>query len=76
MKKTMKAAAAAACMGLIMGVAASFDELLCPPDNSIYGHYVRVVYKYLQEHPAELQPRDSVLVPKAMESALPCSKKP
>ena len=76
MKKAMKAAAAAACMGLIIGVADSFNELLCPPENSIYGQYFRVVYRFVQQHPAEVQEGGAVPVPNAMESALPCSKEP
>jgi hypothetical protein len=65
------------CTGLISGVADSWDEFtFCLPTHSTRGQYVRVVYKYLQEHPAELQERDSVLVLKALKAAWPCPKKP
>ena len=65
------------CMGLISGVADGLDGLsFCLPTHSTYGQYVRVVHKYLQENPAELQEGDSVLVLKALKAAWPCPKKP
>ena len=75
---------AASCMGTLRGaiainamyrVALSDKEdkaLFCPPDNATIGQSVRVVVKYLEDHPAELHEQDSLLIVKALDGAFPC----
>jgi len=61
------------CIGIISGV----NDLLAGlhqidnPDGSTKGQYIRVVTKYLNDHPEELSERDSVLVIKALKAAFP-----
>ena len=65
------------CVGLVSGVADTFDRLsFCLPGGGAYGQNVRVVHKYLQENPAELQKSDTILVAKALAAAWPCPKRP
>lgn len=46
--------------------------LFCLPDGIQPGQWVRIVTKYLQEHPEKLHQRDSLLVVQALMSAFPC----
>jgi hypothetical protein len=61
------------CFGLVTGVGDMLqgDHLVSFPDDSNIGQMVRVVVKYLTEHPAELADKDSILVMRALMSAFP-----
>jgi len=48
-------------------------EFFCLPDNSIpVGQGVRVVVKYLNDHPEKLNKKDSLLVIEALSNVFPC----
>jgi hypothetical protein len=65
------------CTGLVSGVADSLGGFrFCRPEGSTYGQFTRIVYKYLQEHPENLQLPDSALVIRALAAGLPCPSKP
>jgi len=66
------------CQGMVSGVGDLLSAVgwACAPGGVNLGQVTRVVYKYLQEHPTELQERDTVLVSRALERAWPCPKKP
>ena len=56
------------CLGLVTGVS---DMLhLCP--SSPYGQRVRVVVKFLEDHPEKLSLRGTMLVRQALMAAFPC----
>ena len=59
------------CSGLVEGVS-DISPKVCPPEHTSYGQEARVVVKYLQDHPEELNLRDTVLVERALERAFPC----
>jgi hypothetical protein len=66
------------CVGMVKGVS---DELIlngwaCMPSEVTIGQQIRVVHKYLQEHPTELQEIDTVLTHRALVRAWPCNRKP
>ncbi len=44
----------------------------CPPSGVTVGQLSRVVVAYLNEHPADLHLRDTVLVLRTMRDAFPC----
>jgi hypothetical protein len=74
------------CMGFIRGyvnsvrlyesalVTLGHNNFLCPPIAPV-GQYVRVVHKYLQDHPEKLHYDEGVLVFDALKEAFPCPKK-
>jgi len=53
----------------------NYTPRFCPPVRftPTSGHYVRVVHKYLQDHPADLHQRDTSLVIAALREAFPCA---
>jgi hypothetical protein len=59
------------CRGIVEGVSSASPKV-CPADNATYGQEVRVVVKYLQDHPEELHLRNTTLVEKALAKAFPC----
>lgn len=69
------------CLGLTQGVRQTMqyqnDELpakyrTCFPEGMTNGQGVRIVLKYLQDHPAELQDHAMFLVHRAYKAAYPC----
>jgi Rap1a immunity proteins len=60
------------CLGMVSGVASMLT--LCP-EQMKYGQLVRVVVKYLQDHPEKLQLRDTTLIKQALLAAFPCQAK-
>ena len=71
----------AACLGIVHGVADMidvWDDSLGGsglPEGYTTGQGVRIVVKYLQTHPEELNQRDTVLIFKALRQAFPLKKK-
>ena len=67
------------CHGTIAGIAA-ISELLpaefrsCPPANAPRSQAVRVVVKYLEDHPGELNKDLEQLIVTALREAWPCKK--
>jgi len=59
------------CRGIVEGVSNASPKV-CPPENSTYGQQVRVVVKYMQDHPEELHMRNTTLLEKALAKAFPC----
>ena len=49
--------------------------LFCPPDGTTNGQAVRIVVKYLRDHPEELHKHDSVLAFTALKAAFPCANR-
>lgn len=47
---------------------------ICLPEAPL-GQYVRVVHKFLQDHPNELHTNEGTLVFRALKEAFPCPKK-
>jgi hypothetical protein len=62
------------CSGLVAGVS-SASPRVCPDDGVTGGQQIRVVLKYLQDHPEELHLDDALLVDRALAKAFPCPKK-
>ena len=69
------------CRGLLRGLILSMqyyrvssrkDALYCTPDDITSEQAVRVVVKYLEEHPEELHETDAILATKAFMQAFPC----
>jgi hypothetical protein len=61
------------CRGLVQGVSDASPRV-CPGENVTHGQQVRVVVKYLQDHPEELDKLGSTLVDKALAKGFPCKK--
>jgi len=70
------------CLGLVSGVwhthmmmVDEFDSrsAFCPTASVSAGEMARVVNRYLQTHPAELDQWDTVLILRAFMAAYPCS---
>ena len=70
------------CFGLTKGVMETIDlvskissdlESCFPKVGMTYGQYVRIVTKYLQDHPEELQSNESILILSALGAAYPCN---
>jgi hypothetical protein len=61
------------CRGLISGVADASPRV-CPNGQVTHGQQVRIVLKYLQDHPEELHLLNSVLVEQALAKSFPCGK--
>lgn len=47
---------------------------ICLPDRPIYDQQVRVVVKYLRDHPEDLHHPRAILVFEALKTASPCEK--
>jgi hypothetical protein len=61
------------CLGLIAGVAEA-SPLVCYANGVTNGQSLRVVVKFLQDHPEKLNERDTTLIREALAQAFPCSK--
>ena len=61
------------CNGLVEGVG-DVSPRVCRDSSVTYGQQLRVVVKYLQDHPEELHLRNTALVEKALAKAFPCGK--
>jgi Rap1a immunity proteins len=61
------------CVGLVSGVA-SVSPKVCASEGVTLGQSVRVVYKYLQDHPEKLNLRDAQLIEEALSRAFPCKQ--
>lgn len=61
------------CHGVVHGVSSvlQFSGELSIPDGTTGGQLIRIVEKYLQDHPEELNESDSKLVVKALTKAFP-----
>ena len=59
------------CMGIVSGVSFSSPKV-CPTEGVKLRQSIRVVYKYLQDHPERLNLRDAQLVEEALAHAFPC----
>ena len=60
------------CRGMIEGVS-SASPRVCPDSDSRYSvQEVRIVLKYLEDHPEELNQRNTTLIDKALSRAFPC----
>jgi len=67
------------CLGVVQGVTDMLllyqDQLpqkFCVPQNVTYGQGVRIVVKYIQDHPSVLNNKDTVLVLAAYADAYGC----
>ena len=59
----------------IIGVARPGSQLFCPPKNGIQNEqYIRILVKWLNDHPDELHKSAKVSVFIAMSEAFPCNK--
>jgi len=61
------------CEGITQGVG-YVSPKVCTMDNVTLVQAIRVVVKYLQDHPEELDQRNSLLVERALAKAFPCQK--
>lgn len=62
------------CDGLVYGIS-NASPRVCPDKEVTNGQSVRVVLKYLQDHPEELHLDNAVLVERALALAFPCGDK-
>jgi len=62
------------CDGLVQGVSYMrvLTDAVCFREGITPGQRIRVVIKYLNDHPAELDEEGAYLVAKAMHQAFPC----
>ena len=58
------------CRGMIEGVSKASPRVCL--DDVTYAQEVRIVLKYLQDHPEEIHQRNAILVDKALSRAFPC----
>jgi hypothetical protein len=85
-EKPHQALEAGYCWGLLRGLAnmnmawqdhtKDTSMFFCMPTESTTGQWMRVVVKYLQEHPERLHEEDITLASLAFTSAFPCPPKP
>ncbi len=68
------------CMGVVQAVTDMLtlyqDKLpikFCMPGNITYGQSVRIVTKYMLDHPVDLNAHDSIIVLLALKDAYPCN---
>jgi hypothetical protein len=61
------------CRGLTEGITAASSRI-CPAASVTYGQEIRVVVKFLQDHPEKLNLRGVQLVDDALANAFPCAK--
>lgn len=52
-----------------------YERRSCIPTNAEYDQIIRVVVKYLRDHPERLHEHRRVLIPDAIGAAFPCPKK-
>jgi hypothetical protein len=67
------------CNGYIAGISEMADTILnpgfiCPSDNITARQLVRIVIKYLNDHPEQLHERKPKVVLRALVEAFPCKK--
>jgi len=81
LSETGSAAKGNTCYGFVTGIEdahyffTALDEMSpqwCPPDNMTAGQLIRVVTKYLQEHPEKLHFAAAGSVSNALKLAFPC----
>ena len=60
------------CMGYVEGVADAYTDS-CAPESVELGQEIRVVVKYLNDHPENLHLRRAELTKAALKQAFPCS---
>lgn len=65
--------AAEYCVGYINGFVDA-DERHCPPEGVTMQQYIRVIIKFLNDHPEKLHLGRAHLVDEALGSAFPCQK--
>lgn len=77
-----KLVGAGRCVGFLQGVFAmnyyyewKGDGLFCFPNSVTYGQYVRIVVKYLRDHPEQLHKDEFLLAATALITAFPCTNK-
>lgn len=61
------------CLGLVHGIAFASPKV-CPASNVKNVQMVRVVVKFLEDNPEQLNAYESVLVERALSKAFPCRK--
>jgi hypothetical protein len=61
------------CRGVIEGMTATSPRI-CPSESVTYGQEIRVVVKFMQDHPEKLNLRGIQLANDALSNAFPCSK--
>ena len=61
------------CSGLVQGIAETSPNV-CPGDHVTNEQTIRVVLKYLQDHPEELNRKSNRLVEEALSKAFPCKR--
>jgi hypothetical protein len=61
------------CSGIVSGVNFASPSV-CPTEGVTLGQSVRVVYKYLLDHPERLNLRDAKLAEEALSQAFPCKR--
>ena len=60
------------CFGYVVGVTALIDD--CEGRNVTYGQELRVVLKYMDDHPEQLDQQSTVIIRRALLAAFPCGK--
>jgi hypothetical protein len=60
------------CMGYIAGVGDSIG--FCGGENVTYGQMIKVVLKYMNDHPEQLNQQSSSIIHRALFDAFPCQK--
>ena len=71
------------CLGFLQGLKRASDYyeftkrggLFCAPDSVTYGQQIRIVVKYLQNHPERLHEDEFILAATALRAAFPCPNK-
>ena len=61
------------CTGLVQGIADTSPHV-CPGEHVTNGQTIRVVLKYLQDHPEVLNRKSSRLAEEALSKAFPCRR--
>jgi hypothetical protein len=61
------------CRGMVTGIF-EISSRSCPSEGSTVGQAIRVVFKFLQDHPEKLHLRASELTERALAQAFPCPK--
>jgi len=61
------------CRGVVMGVI-EVSPKVCPSEGVTLAQAVRIVLKFLQDHPERLHLRGSELAEDALSKAFPCSR--
>jgi hypothetical protein len=58
---------------LVEGIA-TMSKDICTDGDVTMGQQIRVVVKYLEDHPEELNKLSAVLIEKSLSKAFPCKK--